>query len=186
MARKPADAIIRSPYLSPFTQVPVYRASARLDFSMISFLIIDDQPYARRMIRSMLGGFGSREIYESANGAEALDIVRAARPSIIITDLVMPVFDGARFISVMKAPMSPAQQTPVIVLSGYLTKTATLAVRESGAEELLVKPVSPKALHDHISRIVLRREESRRRQTMPRDQNNRIEPLRRNPDLTLL
>jgi len=164
----------------------VYRPSARLDFSMISFLIIDDQPYARRMIRSMLGGFGSREIYESANGAEALEQVRAFRPSIIITDLVMPVFDGARFISVMKAPMSPAQKIPVIVLSGYLTKTATLAVRESGAEELLVKPVSPKALHDHISRIVLRRDESRRSRPVLEDQDTRTGPQHGNADFALL
>jgi DNA-binding response OmpR family regulator len=41
------------------------------------------------------------------------------------------------------------------LLSGYLAKTAILAVNESGADELSVKPVSPKALYQHVSRIVL-------------------------------
>ena len=61
-----------------------------------------------------------------------------------------------RFIKAVKAPNAPTSRIPIIVLSGYLTKTATLAVNESGVHELLVKPVSPKALYEHVSRIVLR------------------------------
>jgi len=139
-------------------QVSVNQASPAIEFSRLSFLIVDDQPFTRRMIRSMLIGFGSREIYECGNGAEALEIVRTALPSIIITDLVMPTLDGVHLISALRAPVSPARNIPVIVLSGYLTKSATLAVREAGVDELLVKPVSPKALYEHISRVVLRNE----------------------------
>jgi two-component system, chemotaxis family, chemotaxis protein CheY len=115
------------------------------------------------MIRSILLGFGSREVYESANGSEALELVRTAMPSIVITDLVMPGFNGLQFIGTLKAPRSPAINIPIIVLSGYLTKTTALAVTESGADELLVKPVSPKVLHEHISRIVLRGDQARQR-----------------------
>jgi DNA-binding response OmpR family regulator len=45
---------------------------------------------------------------------------------------------------------------PIIVLSGYLTKAAAVMVKDSGADELLVKPVSPKGLYDHIVHLVLR------------------------------
>ena len=103
----------------------------------------------------MLLGFGSREVYESADGVEAFDIARSVIPNIIITDLVMPDLNGLRFIKMVKAPHSPCRATPVIVLSGYLTKSAALAISNSGADELLVKPVSPKALYEHIARIVL-------------------------------
>ena len=61
---------------------------------MISFLIVDDQPFTRRLVRSMLHGFGSREVYESASGAEALELARSTMPNIIITDLVMPDLNG--------------------------------------------------------------------------------------------
>jgi CheY-like chemotaxis protein len=126
-----------------------------LDFASISFLIVDDQPFTRRLVRTMLHGFGSREVYESASGAEALELARGSMPNIIITDLIMPDLNGLKFIKMLKAPSAPTSGIPIIVLSGYLTKTATLAINESGADELLVKPVSPKALYEHVSRIVL-------------------------------
>jgi len=163
-------------------QTFVNQAQPSIDFSRLSFLIVDDQPYTRRMIRSMLIGFGSREIYECGNGAEALELVRTALPSIIITDLVMPILDGVHLISALRAPPSPAKHIPVIVLSGYLTKSATLGVREARVDELLVKPVSPKALHEHISRIVLRNERLRSPSPIAQDPKrsdpNRTEPTR--------
>ena len=127
-----------------------------LDFSAISFLIVDDQPFSRRIVRSILHGFGSREVHEAANGGEAIDLARAVVPTIIITDLVMPASGGVKLISMLKAPESPARQIPIIVLSGYLTKTTALTITEAGADALLVKPVSPKVLHAHIARIVPR------------------------------
>jgi two-component system chemotaxis response regulator CheY len=127
-----------------------------LDFSAISFLVVDDQPFSRRIVRSILHGFGSREVHEAASGGEAIDLVRTVVPNIIITDLVMPASGGVNLIHMLKAPESPAKQIPIIVLSGYLTKTTALTITEAGADALLVKPVSPKALHAHIARIVLR------------------------------
>jgi len=74
-----------------------------LDFASISFLIVDDQPFTRRLVRTMLHGFGSREVFEAASGAEGLEIARTTMPSIIITDLIMPDFDGLRFVKMVKA-----------------------------------------------------------------------------------
>jgi two-component system chemotaxis response regulator CheY len=126
-----------------------------LDFSAISFLIVDDQPFSRRIVRSILHGFGSREVHEAANDGEAIELARAVAPNIIITDLVMPASSGIKLIRMLKARESPAGQIPVIVLSGYLTKTTALTIA-AGADALLVKPVSPKALYAHVARIVLR------------------------------
>ena len=75
-----------------------------LDFASISFLIVDDQPFTRRLVRTMLHGFGSREVYESASGAEALELARGSMPNIIITDLIMPDLNGLKFIKMLKAP----------------------------------------------------------------------------------
>jgi two-component system, chemotaxis family, chemotaxis protein CheY len=127
-----------------------------LDFAAISFLVIDDQPFTRRIVRSILHGFGSRDVHEAADGAEALEIMRTIMPSIVITDLVMPEFSGLKFIKIVKAPSAPTRAIPIIVLSGYLTTSAAMELKRCGAEELLAKPVSPKALYEHISRIVLR------------------------------
>jgi CheY-like chemotaxis protein len=158
---------------------PVSRATFQLDFSLISFLIIDDQPFSRHLIRSMLGGFGSREVYESANGAEALELARTVMPNIIITDLVMPIFNGLGLIKMVKEPQSPTHNIPIIVLSGYLTKAAALTMKNSGAEEILVKPVSPKALYEHIARIVLCNEHAGQPLAFLQNQKRRAEQKRK-------
>jgi CheY-like chemotaxis protein len=158
-----------------------------VDFASISFLIVDDQPFTRRLVRTMLHGFGSREVYESATGAEALELARSTTPNIIITDLIMPDLNGLRFIKMMKAPSATTSQIPIIVLSGYLTKTATLAINESGADELLVKPVSPKALYEHVSRIVLRKNQTNPPTAFVQNQRRRDELHKKKAgDLALL
>jgi two-component system chemotaxis response regulator CheY len=159
---------------------PVGHAPFPSNFSSLSFLIVDDQPFSRRLVRSMLQGFGSREVYESANGVEAFELARTVTPSMIITDLVMPIFDGLRFIKMVKEPQSPARNIPIIVLSGYLTKPATLTVRDAGADELLVKPVSPKALYEHIARIIWRQKQASIRE-LPENQTKDAEQKRKKP-----
>ena len=151
----------------------VSRSSLPLDFSRTSFLVVDDQPFSRRLVLSMLLGFGSREVYESENGVEAFELARSMMPNIIITDLVMPIFDGLRFIKMVKDVQSPVHKTPIIVLSGYLTKAAALTVRNSGADELLVKPVSPKSLYEHIVRIVLQDESDSQQLTLLQSRKRR-------------
>ncbi len=137
---------------------------------------MDDQPFSRRLIHSMLLGFGGRQLYESANGVEAFELARSVMPNIIITDLVMPIFDGLRFIRMVKEEQSPAHKTPIIVLSGYLTKAAALTVRSSGADELLVKPVSPKSLYEHILRIVRRDDSASQQLTLLQNRKRRTDP----------
>ena len=136
---------------------------------------MDDQPFSRRLVLSMLLGFGSREVYESENGVEAFELARSVMPNIIITDLVMPDLSGLKFIKMLKAPSAPTSRIPIIVLSGYLTKTAALAVNESGVDELLVKPVSPKALYEHVSRIVLRKNQENQPTAFVQNQRRRAE-----------
>ena len=137
---------------------------------------MDDQPFSRRLIHSMLLGFGSREVYELANGVEGFELARSVMPNIIITDLVMPIFDGLRFIRMVKEEQSPTHKTPIIVLSGYLTKAAALTVRSSGADELLVKPVSPKSLYEHIIRIVRRDDLASQQLTLLQNRKRRTDP----------
>jgi CheY-like chemotaxis protein len=167
--------------------VPASRSSFPLDLSSVSFLIVDDQPFSRRLTHSMLLGFGSREVYESADAVDAFDIARSVMPNIIITDLIMPNLSGLRFIHMVKAPTSPCRITPVIVLSGYLTKSAALAISNSGADELLVKPVSPKSLYEHIARIVLGSDNANPPASFLRNRKRRADQRRKKTsDLVLL
>jgi DNA-binding response OmpR family regulator len=61
-----------------------------------------------------------------------------------------------------------------------LTKPATLTVRDAGADELLVKPVSPKALYEHIARIVWRQKQASI-PALPDNQTTDAEQKRKKP-----
>ena len=83
---------------------------------MRSVLIVDDETPSRELIKMSLDwrAFGFDPIYEARNGREALALFEAEKPSLIITDIQMPVMDGLELIRAVRA-VSPAQ--PVVVLS---------------------------------------------------------------------
>ena len=45
----------------------------RIDFNKLRFLVCDDNPHMRRILRTLLHSFGAREVYESEDGATALE-----------------------------------------------------------------------------------------------------------------
>ena len=83
---------------------------------MRSVLIVDDETPSRELIKMSLdwGAFGFDPIFEARNGREALVLFEAEKPSLIITDIQMPVMDGLELIRAVRA-ISPSQ--PVVILS---------------------------------------------------------------------
>jgi two-component system, chemotaxis family, chemotaxis protein CheY len=46
----------------------------RIDFNKLRFLVCDDNPHMRRILRTLLHSFGAREVYEAEDGATALEM----------------------------------------------------------------------------------------------------------------
>ena len=76
----------------------------KIDFSRLRFLLIDDNAHMRRILRTLLYGFGSRDIYEADNGASALAAFAQLVPDIIISDWEMPIIDGLEFTQMIRQP----------------------------------------------------------------------------------
>lgn len=64
------------------------------DFSTLSVLLVEDSRSMRRITRMLLSGFGIRKIEEADGGATALESFEQSLPDLVITDWIMPVFDG--------------------------------------------------------------------------------------------
>lgn len=60
----------------------------------LKFVVGDDNTYMRAILRALLHAFGSREIYETEDGASGLEAVEAHSPDILVSDIKMPIFDG--------------------------------------------------------------------------------------------
>src|SRR5262249_31019885 len=63
----------------------------RINFNRLRFLVIDDNAHMRRIMRSPLHGFGTRDVYEAEDGAAGLETFIQYGPDIVITDWVMPI-----------------------------------------------------------------------------------------------
>jgi CheY-like chemotaxis protein len=82
--------------------------------SMARILLIDDDRLVRQSIRLALADSG-HQIDEAENGADGLEQVAAARPDLVITDLIMPEREGIETILALRR-MAP--HLPIIAMSG--------------------------------------------------------------------
>ncbi len=99
-------------------------------------LVVDDDPDARDRLRTVLSRNGWT-VAEAANGQEALDHVRRARPRLILLDLTMPVMDGFTFLHDLRE-LEGCAHIPVVVLSAR-DLTREDRVRLQSAERVLGK-----------------------------------------------
>src|SRR5512139_1863506 len=127
----------------------------RIDFNRLRFLIIDDNPHMRRIVRTLLHGFGAREVREAEDGAAGLEAFAHYVPDIVITDWPMPIFDGLELTQMIRQPGANANPyVPIIMLTGHSEKTRVMSARDAGVTEFLAKPISAKALYQRIINVV--------------------------------
>ena len=128
----------------------------RIDFNRLRFLAIDDNAHMRRILRTLLHSFGTREVYEAEDGAAGLEAFTHIIPDIVITDWVMPIFDGLELTQMIRQPGANANPyVPIIMLTGHSDKKRVLVARDAGVTEFLAKPISAKALYQRILNIVV-------------------------------
>ena len=121
----------------------------RIDFNRLRFLVIDDNAHMRRILRTLLHGFGAREVYEAEDGAAGLEAFTHYMPDIVLADWVMPIFDGLELTQMIRQPGANANPyVPIIMLSGHSEKKRIVTARDAGVTEFLAKPISAKSLYE--------------------------------------
>jgi two-component system KDP operon response regulator KdpE len=118
-------------------------------------LVVDDEPSLVRIISQVLTDKGF-EVLQANNGQEALRLLFAQKPDLVLLDVVMPGIDGWQTCSRIR-DISPA--IPIIMLTGQ-RKTEDDVVRglDYGADDYLLKPVGNRELVARV-RAALRRAE---------------------------
>src|SRR2546423_4008802 len=128
---------------------------SHIDFNRLRFLVIEDNAHMRRIVRMLLHAFGTREVYEAEDGASGLEAFTHYMPDIVITDWVMPIFDGLELTQIIRQPGANANPfIPIIMLTGHSEKKLVLAARDAGVTDFLAKPISSTALYQRILSVV--------------------------------
>ena len=127
----------------------------RIEFDKLRFLVIDDSVHMRRILRTLLLGFGVREVHEANDGATGLDAFNAYAPDIVIMDWAMPMLDGLELAQLIRQPEGNASPfTPIIMLTAHSERRRVTAARDAGVTEFMVKPISAAALHHRIVNVI--------------------------------
>ncbi len=124
-------------------------------FAATKVLVVDDEHYMRKVVRTLLMSVGIRTIYEAADGPAGLETVRSMSPDVVILDWEMPGLDGAGFMRMVRSPDTfPLPDVPVIMLTGHGERSRVIEAIQIGVNEFLLKPVSSKALQDRLVAVL--------------------------------
>jgi CheY-like chemotaxis protein len=124
------------------------------DFSELTVLLVDDEPGQLKQIVSVVETLGC-QIVTASNGVEALARVAERRPSLIISDLVMPRMDGSQLFEHLQAdPVTEA--IPFVCLTSRDDEGEQASALERGVEDYWLKPFRPQVLRARIKRILKR------------------------------
>ena len=121
----------------------------------ISVLLVDDEDQLRRVMKDLLERDGY-DVFEAADGAEALQQVDKHMPDILVLDLNLPGLDGYGVITHLRS--RPAtEKIPIIVLTAKGDEDNEVRVFELGANDFLSKPFRARALSARIQAVLGRR-----------------------------
>jgi two-component system response regulator MprA len=123
---------------------------------MPTVLIVDDDPKLLKMLQRTLT-YENLDVLTATNGLEALPIVQAHKPDLIIVDWMMPKMDGVSFIQRLR---DEEDKTMILMLTARDAIENRVEGLESGADDYLVKPFAPAEL---VARVhaMLRRVEAK-------------------------
>lgn len=120
------------------------------DLSELRAIVVDDSAYMCRLIRTMLSGFGIRDVLEAQDGADALERLNTNPVDLLIVDWEMPVLDGSELVRLIRKPDHPLAYIPIIMITGYSTEARAREAMKLGVNDVLLKPCSSKALYERI------------------------------------
>ncbi len=110
-----------------------------------TILIVDDHVLNREFLRTLLGYDGHR-LLEAGNGAEALRMVAAEHPDLVISDILMPNMDGYEFVTRLHADPATAHLPVIFYTAIYREREAMAVAQTCGVRWVLPKPSDPEVI----------------------------------------
>lgn len=118
-------------------------------------LIVDDSAPMRAVIKKTLkmSGFKLGDLFEAANGVEALRVLRENWLDLVLTDYNMPEMDGLELIEEMKKD-EIFSQIPIVVITTEGSKEKIETFLKKGALDCIQKPFTPEVIRKRLNKIL--------------------------------
>ena len=115
-------------------------------------LVVEDSRTQAELLRHLLEERGYR-VSVAVNGREAIDAIHISRPSLILSDVEMPIMDGYQMCRALKDD-AQLHSIPVILLTSLSDPADVLRGLEAGADSYLTKPYDDNFLLDRVAAVL--------------------------------
>ena len=112
---------------------------------MATILVVDDRPLDREQLVAILG-YRKHRLLQAAGGEEALRVMQAERPDLVISDILLPTMDGFEFVRRVRADPLIAGTQVIFYTAHYLRREAQALVKASGVVQVISKPAEPEVI----------------------------------------
>ena len=125
-------------------------------FEKLNILIVDDQAFLRSLIKSLLKGFGSKNIFEARDGKNAIETIEKNPDlDVILCDIEMKPMNGLKLVRAIRAGLTEAAyDLPIIMLTVHSEKEMVQEALFLHVNGFLVKPVRPVVLCEKIEMVI--------------------------------
>jgi len=119
----------------------------------MKIVVVDDSKTMRMIVKRTLrqAGYGDHEVLEAGNGVEALDIIKAGAPNLVLCDWNMPEMNGLELLQALNA-------AGIKTNFGFVTSEGTPEMRQvaedNGAMFLISKPFSAETFQEHFKGVL--------------------------------
>ena len=111
-------------------------------------LLVDDEEGIRKILGISLSDSGY-QVYTAENGAQALKIINKERPSVVLSDIKMPVMDG---LTLLRKIRSEYPDTEVIMITAHGDMDSAIQSLKLSATDFITKPIDPEILEIALKR----------------------------------
>jgi two-component system chemotaxis response regulator CheY len=117
----------------------------------LTILIADPGTFMRRVVYGMLRGFGANRILEAGDAAGVLSALMQQKIDILILDAKLPPQDGLAVTQAIRRNTDNENRTlPILIMTSDALQSTVKEARDSGANMVVAKPISPTTLYDRL------------------------------------
>ena len=117
-------------------------------------LVADPSAYTRRVINGMLRGFGANKILEAEQTTGLFQALSSQKIGILLCDLQLPPHGGLALTRTIRSNADNENRTlPILLMTNNTSEKIVKNARDSGANMVVAKPMSPNSLYDRLGWI---------------------------------
>lgn len=122
----------------------------------ISFLVVDERAYMRRVLKSVLETMGGKQIEEAGDGKHAWTSIKSFAPDILLSERWLASMNGLELLRLIRQDKSNLKFLPVIMVTSETRREKVIEARNAGVTEYVAKPITAKGLFLRIREVIER------------------------------